>query len=47
MIDTDQAFQFLGLLGDGTIELESATMTDGAPVTGSFGAQLYQTNCFE
>jgi hypothetical protein len=47
VIAADQTFQFLGLLGDGTVELESATMTDGAPVAGTFTAQLYQTNCFE
>jgi hypothetical protein len=47
VIAADQTFQFLGLLGDGTVELESATMMDGAPVAGTFTAQLYQTNCFE
>jgi hypothetical protein len=47
VINADQTFQFLGLLGEGSVELESATMADGAPVAGTFNAQIYQTNCFE
>ena len=47
VINADQTFQFLGLVGEGAVELESATMVDGAPVAGTFSAQVYQTNCFE
>ncbi len=47
VLGVDQSFEFLGLLGEGTVELESAAMTAAAPVAGSFHARLYQTNCFE